>query len=340
MDTINTIKIKHSRILNDIMRSAQLAAALEVSGWPKPGNVHRTANYSDVTFEQIIASSIAIGPANREAGFKGLLAGLGKIKMKDIGIGQYIKNAVIDFKAWQKNGNTHLGVCLLFIPLSAGAGFTFTQRQEIEPVSLRRNVKRIMKDTTLWDAIEVAKAIKKANPAGLGQLKSIDAPDLTEKEVEKTIVEREQTLFDLMSISAQWDTISQEWVTGMRLAFEIGYPMINRIYHETGNINTTTVTTFLTLLSQVPDTFIARKVGVNVIQEIPKAVEFGLVKAKEVSQKAATILQLGGLETVEGKKALVRFDQELRVDRRLNPGTTADLTAASLFIAILCGLRP
>jgi triphosphoribosyl-dephospho-CoA synthase len=322
------------------MRAAQLAAALEVSGWPKPGNVHRTANYVDVTFEQIIASSIAIGPANREAGFKGLLAGLGKINIKDIGIGHYIKKSVIDFKAWHLNGNTHLGLCLLFIPLSASAGYTFAQRQKIEPVSLRRNVIRIMKETTSSDAIEVYKAIKKANPAGLGQLESIDAPDLTEKGVEQKIVDRDHTLFDLMKVSSQWDTISLEWVTGMKISFEIGYSTIKRVYKETRKINIATVNTFLMLLSQFPDTFIARKVGVKVIQDIPRAVAIGLKKAEEISKKAAAIIHMGGLKTDEGKKALQTFDKELRVDRKLNPGTTADLTAASLLIAILCGLRP
>ncbi len=336
----NTLRFKHSNFLDDIMRSAQLAAALEVSGWPKPGNVHRTADYSDMTFEQFIAGSIALGPANRESCFKGMLAGLGKIKIEDIGIGQYIKKSVIDVKAWHLNGNTHLGTCLLFIPLSASAGYTFAQREEIDQVSLRENVRRIMEATTTLDATDVYEAIKKVNPAGLGQLKSVDAPDLTEKGVEKKILDSGQTLFDLMKVSSQWDTISEEWVTGMKISFTKGYSTIKRVYNETGNINITTVNTFLTLLAQFPDTFIARKVGVNVIKDIPKAVEIGLKKAEEISRKAAAILHMGGLKTVEGKKALLNFDRELRLDHKLNPGTTADLTAASLLIAIICGLRP
>lgn len=339
MDT-NTLRFKHSNFLDDIMRSAQLAAALEVSGWPKPGNVHRTKDYSDMTFEQFIAGSIALGPANREACFKGILAGLGKIKIEDIGIGQYIKKSVIDIKAWHLNGNTHLGTCLLFIPLSASAGYTFAQREEIDPVSLRENVRRIMEATTTLDATDVYEAIKKVNPAGLGQLKSVDAPDLTEKGVEKKILDTDQTLFDLMKVSSQWDTISEEWVTGMKISFTKGYSTIKRIYNETGKINITTVNTFLTLLAQFPDTFIARKVGVKVIKDIPKAVEIGLKKAEEISRKAATIIRMGGLKTAEGKKALLNFDRELRLDHKLNPGTTADLTAASLLIAIICGLRP
>lgn len=339
MDT-NSLRFEYCKLLDDIMRSAQLAAALEVCGWPKPGNVHRNADYVDVTFEQVIAGSIALGPANREASFKGILAGIGKIRIEDIGIGLFVKKAVTDFKAWHLNGNTHLGICLLFIPLSVSAGYTFAQKKEIEPVSLRKNVNRIMKATTTLDAIEVYKAIKKANPAGLGRLETVNAPDLAENGVEKKIWDTGQTLLDLMRVSSQWDTISQEWMTGMKISFEIGYSTFKQVYNETGKINTATVTTFLTILSQFPDTFIARKVGVKTFNDISQAVTIGLKKAEEVSKKAVEIIRKGGLKTAEGKKALQTLDRELRRDRRLNPGTTADLTAASLLIAILCGLRP
>ncbi|GAI37651.1 unnamed protein product, partial [marine sediment metagenome] len=37
--------------IEDIARAAQLASALEVSGYPKPGNVHRTADLKGMTFE-------------------------------------------------------------------------------------------------------------------------------------------------------------------------------------------------------------------------------------------------------------------------------------------------
>ena len=64
-----------------VMISAQLAAALEVSGWPKPGNVHRMANFEDTTFEQFIAGSIALGPQARMAALRGIEAGRRKIDL-------------------------------------------------------------------------------------------------------------------------------------------------------------------------------------------------------------------------------------------------------------------
>ena len=46
---------------NQIAKLAQIASALEVSGYPKPGNVHRTRNYDDMAFEDFIISGVVIG---------------------------------------------------------------------------------------------------------------------------------------------------------------------------------------------------------------------------------------------------------------------------------------
>ena len=96
---------------------------------------------------------------------------------------------------------------------------------------------------------------------------------------------------------------------------------------ETKPLNTAVVHTFLKILAEHPDTFIARKVGKE--------------KAIEVSLEAKAILELGGLETAKGKQSLAAFDRKLRVKgNSTNPGTTADLTAAALALCTLNGYRP
>ena len=76
---------------------------------------------------------------------------------------------------------------------------------------------------------------------------------------------------------------------------------------------------YLTILSKVPDTLIARKRGIETAQRI--------------SQQAAIILDDGGAFSESGRKALIELDQQLRAGgHSLNPGTTADLTTASLFL--------
>jgi triphosphoribosyl-dephospho-CoA synthase len=82
---------------------------------------------------------------------------------------------------------------------------------------------------------------------------------------------------------------------------------------------------YLEVLAQVPDTLIARKRD--------------MVTARQVSQQAQQVLQAGGVFNEPGRQAITHFDASLRqaADNSLNPGTTADLVAATLFAALLLG---
>jgi triphosphoribosyl-dephospho-CoA synthase len=91
---------------------------------------------------------------------------------------------------------------------------------------------------------------------------------------------------------------------------------------ETKDLNLAIIQSFLTMLSKYPDTLIARKCGDEA--------------AEEVSKMAAEVLDAGGALTEEGKKRITELDTHLRSDgNNLNPGTTADITAAGLFLLIL-----
>lgn len=333
-----SLKISRVKIADDVMRAGQLAAALEVCGWPKPGNAHRTADLPNTRFEHFIAGSISLGPTIRESALRGEAAGLCEIEVGEIGVGELIKHAVLDMRAWQRGGNTHLGVILLFIPIAAAAGMAHMDDEGINLTSLRQSFKRVMESTTCRDAVEVYEAIILADPGGLGRVEGKGAPDLTGEGAERELVDQGLSLYDVMRVSAPWDTISRELTTALQITLNTGYPSLQDIYLQTLDINIATVHTYLKLLSLFPDTFVARNVGLKYTSEIDKAVELGMEKAGEISSLAEKILQLGGLTTPEGREALLEFDYELR-RQGLNPGTTADLTAASLMIAILCGLR-
>lgn len=329
------------RTADDIMRAAQLAAALEVSGYPKPGNVHRTADFIDTTFEQFIAGAIALGPAIKNAALKGIMAGRGDVPLHQIEVGKHVKRAVLDVNSWHHGGNTHLGISLLFVPLAAAAGLASTARETITVDALRGDVRSVMEATTAQDASDAYDAIRATSSAALGHVNGREAPDLADANARETIVQRRLSLHDVMKTAASWDNIAYEWATGMEISFETGYTTFMANFDETRNVNTATTHTLLTILARYPDTFIARKVGVKQTAEIREAVQIGLVRSRQVSERAVKILQLGGLGTAEGTRALGIFDKELRSHgNELNPGTTADLTAASLMIAVLSGFRP
>ena len=134
------------------------------------------------------------------------------------------------------------------------------------------------------------------------------------------------TLFEVFKIASTYDDICAEWVNNYHVTFDLAYPYLMEQL-KSKPLNTAVVHTFLKILSEHPDTFIARKVGKE--------------RAKEVSEDAKTALKLGGLETEKGKKSLANFDKKLRLSQnKCNPGTTADLTAAALALCTLSGYRP
>jgi len=322
---------------NDIMRAAQLAACLEVSGYPKPGNVHRLRDFKDTTFEHFIAGSIAIGPSIREASIRGMKIGLKELELKDANIGFFVKKAVSDVKVWHKGGNTHLGIITLFIPLAVSAGYCTILYGKPYHKELKSLFKDVVKATTYRDTIEFYNAIKIANPGGLGKIEEDKNIDVTEGKIE--ILEEKVTLYDVMRIASEWDMVAWEFVNGLETVFYVGCPTFEKFYKETGNVNIATVHTFLKLLSLKPDTLIARKIGLRKTSNIREAVKIGLKEARKYSFKARKILELGGLKTRQGKIALKKLDKEL-TSKNVNPGSTADILATSLFLAIMKGFRP
>jgi len=301
----------------------QLAVLLEVSAYPKPGNVHRTADFEGTRYEHFLASAVALGPHFRNVAKQGVAVHRGKVGLDRVGVGEIIKEAVEDVAFWQQGGNTVLGSIILLVPVSVAAGITLAE-DKFSILSLRRNIKSVVESTTPEDAVNVYEAIGIAQPGGLGKAARFDVTDATSR---KKILEDRVSLYEVFKISALWDSISSEWVNDYRITFNIGYPFFAQKLEKTNDINTATVHTFLKILSEVSDTLIARKAGMS--------------KAKDVSLQAKRVLEEGGLTTAKGRGLLQRLDTELRdPSHRLNPGTTADITSAVLAVAILNGYRP
>ncbi|MEM1514775.1 MAG: triphosphoribosyl-dephospho-CoA synthase [Thermoproteota archaeon] len=333
--------MRFKEVIEYIRQRAELAAALEVSGWPKPGNVHRTRNHVDSRFEHFLAGAIALGSSIEAAALRGVMAARGKINLSEIGVGRLIKMAVNYILSSHNGGNTHLGVCLLFIPLSAAAAKTYVEEDSFTLESLRRNFDMIMRSTTPIDAIKVYEAIAIASsPDELGSVNNGDAPDIYDIDAKGKILDLKVTLFDAMEEASSYDNVARELVTGMEISFNTGFKELISTFNSTEDINAAIVHTFLKILSEFPDTFIARKIGLKRTRNIRRAVELGIEDVRWISERAKRILELGGLMTNEGKAALWKLDEELlNLGKNYSPGTTADLTASSIMIALLNGLK-
>jgi len=302
----------------------QLAVLLEVSAYPKPGNVHRTSNFKETRYEHFLASSVALAPHFEYAAKRGILVAHGKISPDKIGIGKIIRDATMSTGRWQRDGNTILGTTILLSPLAVAAGMTFDKKEKLSLPKLRQNAKLIVESTTPVDAVGVYDAILVSKSGGLGKAPKLDVMDPTSR---RKILEDQETLLDVFDIASGYDSIASEWVNNYPITFDLGHPYFIEHLKETNDINVVTVHTFLKILSEVPDTLIARKAG--------------LAKAREVSIQAKQTLEAGGLTTPSGKRHLLKLDRKLRDSaHKLNPGTTADITSAVLAINILYGYRP
>jgi len=312
------------RTAKHVSSCLQLAILLEVSAH-KPGNVSRTADFQNTQYEHFLASAVAVEPSFARAAERGIMFSAGKIDLNEIGVGEIIKDAVVNIDAWQHGGNTLLGAILLLSPIAAAAGMTLTEGEEFSFSKLRENIKLVVESTTPSDAVAVYEAINIANPNGLvDKAPTLDVNDPSSK---KKILEENVTLYEVFKISAPYDSISKEWVENYHITFETGLRYFTQQLKETNNLNSAIVHAFLKVLSTVPDTLIARKAGLD--------------KAKEISERAGEVLRLGGLTTSFGRKKLSVFDRELRgPTNQHNPGTTADIIAAVLAVSVLNGYRP
>lgn len=297
--------------LKFIVNSAQLAAVFEVSSL-KPGNVNPLHNFENTRYEHFLAGGISIGNAVFNAAIGGY-----NDKNDKIRVGEYILNGVSDVKNSHNGGNTHLGVLMLFVPIAYACGICISEN-DFKLRNLQKNVSKILNLTTVDDAINLCNAIKLADAGGLGSVdNAISKFDLNNKNLKEELIKNNLNFYNLLKLSARKDRIAQELTTGMNITFEYAR-VIREIHDKTGDIFSAVVQTHIAILSKFPDTLIARKCGFE--------------KAEVVSEMASEVLK--------EKNKLVNFDKYLRKEgNTLNPGTTADLVAASLFVALLNGLE-
>ena len=283
-----------------IARCAQLAMVLEVSATPKPGNIDRDHDYSDTRFEHFLASAVGVYPVLEEAA------------RFDCGVGSFIRQAVLESARWQKGGNTHFGAFILLVPLVMAGGACD------DTGCLRERVARLVKETTVDDAVELYRAFSDAKV----RVKPVGDLDLSDSASVDKIKDKGLTLFDMMEISAGYDIIAGEWVNGFSKTFECAHLILEKI--KTHNINDAVMFSFMEMLAQNKDTFIQTK--------------FDSKKAEEVSRRAAEILQKGGEDLNILRNDIHAFDREL-LDEGVNPGSTADIIIAGLFVALFGGMR-
>lgn len=321
----------------------------------KPGNVHRSADFVDVGLMDFLHSGVAVGNTAK------VWSRVWSDQATETGpsFGRFIFEAVQATRRLTTS-NTNLGICLLLGPLAeawtkefdvedsftrsiaAGVGGhdhasppseishsvpTASNVAEVL-VKWRTRTKKLIATASMEQTRWIYAAIALAKPGGLG---TVEEADVTAN----TGLRESDTVAHVMQLAVQRDSIASEYISGFELTFERTVPSLQELLSRGCSLQWAIVGTYLRLLAEQPDTLIVRKVGRDRATEIS-------VWAKQLAEEFFSTRSPGvgtpdWLELCE--QSLGDLDFALRSDgNRLNPGTTADLIAAGLLVALLSGI--
>ncbi len=192
--------------------------------------------------------------------------------------------------------NTNLGIILLCAPLAAAAE---------RGGALRAALKDVLRTLDGQDAARVFRAIALANPGGLGAAPRYDVRDMPEI-----------GLMEAMNEAAPRDRIAHQYASDFDDIFVTGRLALADAEAAGLRPPLRAAAVYLAFLAGFPDTHIFRK--------------YGAATAAAVQNEAQTMLMLFRARRGDCLSELLAFDTSLKA-RGLNPGTSADLTVATLF---------
>jgi triphosphoribosyl-dephospho-CoA synthase len=196
--------------------------------------------------------------------------------------------------------NTNLGIVLLLAPLAA-----------VPPEEgLRGGVERVLAGLDVEDARLVYEAIRLTSPGGLGRTEEQDVH-----------AEPTQTLRQVMALAASRDLIARQYANGFAEVFDDGVPALLVGLERNGSPEGAIIYSYLHMMARYPDTLIARKRG--------------RAEAEEASRRARAALDAGWPHGRASWTELTALDAWLCAEGHArNPGATADLLAACLFVLL------
>ena len=204
--------------------------------------------------------------------------------------------------------NTNLGIILLCAPLAAAA--------ERDATNLRNALHQVLQDLNVDDADLAFGSIVRAAPAGLGHSAQHDVFNPA------TV-----SLLQAMSEAANRDMVARQYATDFADIFDHGLPLFESVSRRRGEAKWATLATFLGFLSAFPDSHIARKFGAETARCV-QGTALNFARMLQAAEQADQLLP-----------ALLTWDSALKA-KAVNPGTSADLTVATLFVHRLRTILP
>ncbi len=200
------------------------------------------------------------------------------------------------------NCNTNLGIVLLFAPMCKAV-----QRcHHIDGLPML--LADVLNNLSVDDTRKCYQAIRLAAPGGMGLQAQQDInnePDITLKEA--------------MALAKNYDTIAAQYLNNYQQIWQLTLPSFISAIKSGENVVWACNFAYLSLLAEMLDSLICRKYGIECAQEV-------MFKAKEITNKLCKNKPLSYFEA-----DIISLDTELK-QKRINPGTTADMTAIALLV--------
>lgn len=218
-------------------------------------------------------------------------------------VGERIYNAVLNTHS-VVGDNTNLGIILLCAPIVEALLIDINTHQ------LQSRLTEVLQALSIHDAEFAYKAIQLAMPGGMGEVE--------EQDISKP---PSVTLLEAMQMSSVKDRIAYQYAHQYEDIFVHNLPIYRRYLEKWGSSQWATTALFLSQWVRVPDSLIIRKKG--------------LLKAREISDMIAPLASrvLASEDPTDYVSDLLSLDSELK-QNGINPGTTADITVATLFVAM------
>ncbi len=245
----------------------------------------------------------------------------------EFSIGNYIFFAVKTMIDHPPHKNLLLGHILLYAPLIFALSELIRRKphQEITWIQFWDEVGSVLQSTTPQDGVWLSRAIQISQAGGIknpGNKPLESKYNFTDEAIEALILQDQKTMTDLFHESAEFDMISAQYCSSYEFCRSFIHSKLEPQNSKIASRNNQVLKIFLEILATVPDSLIYRKNGTDT--------------ALQIQNDARMIQQAGGVSTQEGQNKLSILNQRmLRAEGKLNPGTTADLTACILFLSNL-----
>jgi triphosphoribosyl-dephospho-CoA synthase len=234
-------------------------------------------------------------------------AAAGPLTLPDASVGARILGAV-DATFDAVGANTNLGIILLCAPLAAAA--------QLGTGNLSDAAYKVLHNLDVDDANLAFRAIVKAAPAGLGRSARHDV-----------LGPATVSLLQAMTEAAERDRIARQYATDFADIFQLGLPRLEAASRQNADAKWATLMTYLSFLAEFPDSHILRKFD----DQTAEAVRQTAARFQASLQAEGSLAQL--------LPELLAWDAALKA-KGINPGTSADLTVATLFARRLQTILP